>query len=140
MLLLIVKLYKTISIKYNLKQNITILSFIAHGFLNILTADMLHDLKNARSKRSLKSSNHLSNITENLLDVSSLNPHDTTGISSNPTGITSILQYILLHLFLLLPLMITNIFHLMIQTLQILWSLIMTVQNNITFAKLISSR
>ena len=44
MLTLIVKLYKTISIKYNPKQNITLLNSIAHGFLNILTADMLHDL------------------------------------------------------------------------------------------------
>ena len=50
MLTLIVKLYKTISIKYNLKQNITLLNSIAHGFLNILTADMIHDLKNTRSK------------------------------------------------------------------------------------------
>ena len=50
---------------------------------------MLHDLKNARSKRSLKSSNHLSNITENSLDESSLNHRDTTGISSNPFGIIS---------------------------------------------------
>ena len=89
MLTLIVKLYKTISINYNLKQNITVLSSIAHGFLNILTADMVHDLKNARSKRSLESSNHLPNITENSLDESSLNPNDATGISSNPTGITS---------------------------------------------------
>ena len=32
MLTLIVKLYKTISIKYNLKENITLLSSIAHGF------------------------------------------------------------------------------------------------------------
>ena len=31
----------------------------------------------------------LPNITENSLDESSLNPHDTTGTSSNPTGITS---------------------------------------------------
>ena len=45
MLTLIVKLNKTISIKYNLKQIFTVLSSIAHGFLNILTADMVHDLK-----------------------------------------------------------------------------------------------
>ena len=45
MLTLIVKLCKTISIKYSLKQNITILNSIAHDFLNILTADMTHDLK-----------------------------------------------------------------------------------------------
>ena len=89
MLTLIVKLYKTISIKYNLKQNITVLRSIAHGFTKILMADMVNNLKNARSKKSLKSSNHLPNITENSLHESSLNPHDTTGISSNATGITS---------------------------------------------------
>ena len=89
MLTLIVKLYKTISIKYNLKQNITLLNSIAHGFLNILTADMVHDLKNARSKSSSKSSHQMSNITDNPVDESSYNPNDTTGISSNPPGITS---------------------------------------------------
>ena len=89
MLTLIVKLYKTISIKYNLKQNITILNSIAHGFLKILTADMIHDLKNVRSKSSSKSSHQMSNITDNPLDESSYNPNDTTGISSNPNGMTS---------------------------------------------------
>ena len=43
-LTLIVKLYKTISIKYNLKHNITIFSSIAHDFFNILTPDMVNDL------------------------------------------------------------------------------------------------
>ena len=86
---LIVKLFKTISIKYNPKQNITILSSIAHGFVIILTADMVNYLKNARSKRLPKSSHHLPNITENPIDESSLNPNDTTNIASNPTGITS---------------------------------------------------
>ena len=33
---LLVKLYNTISIKYNLKQNITLFSSIAHGFLMFL--------------------------------------------------------------------------------------------------------
>ena len=89
MLTLIVKPYKTTSIEYNLKQSITILSSIAHGFLYSLTADMVNDLKNVRSKTSSKSSNQLSTITENPLDESSFNPNDTTGISSNPTGITS---------------------------------------------------
>ena len=50
---------------------------------------MVNDLRNPHSKRSLKSSNHLSNITENPLDESFLNLNDTTGMSSNPTGITS---------------------------------------------------
>ena len=39
-----IKLYKTISIKFNLKENITIFSSIAHGFFNILTAEMVNDL------------------------------------------------------------------------------------------------
>ena len=89
MLTLIVKSYKTISIKYNLKQNITLLNSIAHGFLNILTADMIHDLKNTRSKSSSKSSHQLPNINDNPVDESSYNPNDTTAVSSNPTGITS---------------------------------------------------
>ena len=89
MLTLIVKLYKTISIKYNLKQNITLLNSIAHGFLNILTADMLHDLKNVRSKSTSKSSQQMSNITDNPLDESSYNLNDPNGTAPNPTGITS---------------------------------------------------
>ena len=89
MLTLIGNLYKTISIKYNLKQIITILSSIAHCFLIILTVDMVNDLKNARSKKLPKSSHHLPNISDNPLDESSSNPNDTTNISSNPTGFTS---------------------------------------------------
>ena len=89
MLTLIVKLYKTISIKYNLKQNITLLNSVAHGFVNILTADMIHDLKNTRSKSSSKSSHQLPNILDNPVDESSYNLYDTTGIYSNPAGITS---------------------------------------------------
>ena len=50
---------------------------------------MVNDLKSVRSKTSSKSSNQLSTITENPLDESSFNPNDTTGISSNPIGITS---------------------------------------------------
>ena len=65
----------------------------------------------------------------------------TTFLNKCTSSITYILlfylQYYSLLLFLLLQLMITNTFHLMIHTLQILWSLIMTVKNNITFANLI---
>ena len=80
-LTLIVKLYKTISINYNLKDNITLVSSIAHGFFNILTAQMvndLHDTQNKKPKHSLfrsKSLDHLSDTS------ATLNPH--------PTGITS---------------------------------------------------
>ena len=50
-LTLIVKLYKTISIKYNLKNNITIFSSIAHGFFNVLTARMVNDPNVTQNKK-----------------------------------------------------------------------------------------
>ena len=43
---------KTISIKYNLEQNITLFSSIAHCFVNILTADMVNDLSHTHRKHS----------------------------------------------------------------------------------------
>ena len=48
---LFVKLYETISIKYNLKNNITLFSSIAHGFFNILTAQMVNDLSDIQNKK-----------------------------------------------------------------------------------------
>ena len=48
---LIIKLYETISIKYNLKHNITLLSSIAHGFFNILTAEMVNDLNETQNSK-----------------------------------------------------------------------------------------
>ena len=38
------RFYRTISIKYNLQSNISILSSIAHGFFNIVTSEMATDL------------------------------------------------------------------------------------------------
>ena len=51
-LTLIIKLYKTTSIKYNLKQKMTIFSSIAHGFFNILTAEILNDLNHTQNKKT----------------------------------------------------------------------------------------
>ena len=48
-----IKLYNAISIKYNSRQKITLLSSIAHGFLDILTAEMVNELNIARPKRPL---------------------------------------------------------------------------------------
>ena len=48
---LIIKLYKTISNKYNPKNNITLFSSIAHGFFNILTAQMVNDLNDTQNKK-----------------------------------------------------------------------------------------
>ena len=42
LLTLFIKVYKTIIIKQNLQQNITIVNSIAHGFFNILAAEMVN--------------------------------------------------------------------------------------------------
>ena len=66
-LTLIVKLYKTISIKYNLKNKITIFSSIAHGFFIVLTARMVNDLdetQNKKPKSTLLKSKSLDNFVE----------------------------------------------------------------------------
>ena len=82
-LTLIVKPYKTISIKCNLKNNNTLFSSTAHGFFNILTAQMvndLHDTQNKKPKKSFfksKSLDHLSDTQTTLIDLS-------TGITSPP--------------------------------------------------------
>ena len=54
-LTLIVNLYKTISFEYNLKNNTTLFSSIAHGFFNILTAQMVNDLHDTQNKKPKKS-------------------------------------------------------------------------------------
>ena len=82
-LTLIVNLYKTISIKNNLKQNITIFSSIAHDFFNILTAQMVNDLKDTHPQKPtlpLKTSKYLDNFPDN--STNSINNH--TGITSPP--------------------------------------------------------
>ena len=80
---LIVKLYRTISIKYNLKQNITIFSSIAHGFLNIRTAQMVNNLKDTHHQKPalpLKTSKSL----DNSLDYSTNSIYNPNGLISPP--------------------------------------------------------
>ena len=67
---LIIKLYKTISIKYNLKNNFTLFSSIAHGFSNVLTAQMVNDL-NETQKKKPKSTLLKSKSLDNFIDTSS---------------------------------------------------------------------
>ena len=78
------KIFKLISIKHNLKQIITLLRSIAHGFFKIITAEMVIDLKD--SQRTLppnKSSYQLSTIIENPSDDSSDNSDDPIKTSNN---------------------------------------------------------
>ena len=82
-LTLIVKHYKTISIKYNLKNNSTLFSSIAHSFFNILTAQMVNDLHDTQNKKTKspfsksKSLDHLSDTSTSLISYS-------TGITYPP--------------------------------------------------------
>ena len=90
---LIVKLYKTISIKYNLKQNITIISSKAHGFFNILRAEIVNDLNDThhhKPKLALKisKSSPMPHLNDNPLDDFS-NSDDQTNHNTTPTGITT---------------------------------------------------
>ena len=49
----LLKFNRTISIKYNLQSNIYILSPIAHGFLNIVTSEMVTDLNNTGKRKRI---------------------------------------------------------------------------------------
>ena len=49
----LLKFYRTISIKYNLQSNISILSSIAHGFFNIVTLEMVTDLNNTGKRKRI---------------------------------------------------------------------------------------
>ena len=81
---LIVKLYKTISIKYNLKNNITLFGSIAHGFFNVLTARMVNDLNETQNKKP-KSTLSNSKSLDNFIDTSTnLNNHSTDVTSPPP--------------------------------------------------------
>ena len=85
---LLVNLYKTISIKYNFKQNIN-LSSLAHGFLNIITAQMVNALKPQRPLPAVKSSQQVSTMSENPLDESSDNSEGPTNTPNLSPGIIS---------------------------------------------------
>ena len=63
------KFYRTISLKYNLQSNISIiLSSIAHGFLNIVTSEMMTDLNNTgKRKRTYTKHKITTSETDNIL-------------------------------------------------------------------------
>ena len=86
---LLIKLYKTISLKNNPKQNIIIFSSIPHDFFNIFTAEMVNDLSDThhqKPKLALQTSKSLTHLTDNPLEDFSDNPINSI---NNPTGITS---------------------------------------------------
>ena len=83
-------IYKT-TLKPNLKNNVTLLSCIAHGFLNILSSDIVNDLNDAHTQRPLPPIESLqqfplSTINEHPLDESSDNSEDPTNPFTKPSG------------------------------------------------------
>ena len=63
-LIFLLKFFRTISIKYNVQSNISILSSIAHGFLNIVTSEMVTGL-NVTGKRKRMYTKHKITTSEN---------------------------------------------------------------------------
>ena len=66
--------------KYNLKNNITLFSSIAHGFFNVLTARMVNDLNETQNKKP-KSTLLKSKSLDNFIDTSTnliIHPPDVT--------------------------------------------------------------
>ena len=63
-LFFLLKFYRTISIKYNLQSNISILSSKAHGFFNIVTSELVTDLNNT-GKRKRMYTKHKITTSEN---------------------------------------------------------------------------
>ena len=61
---ILLEFYRTISIKYNLQSNISILSSIVHGVFNIVTSEMVTD-KNNTGKRKRKHTKHKITTSEN---------------------------------------------------------------------------
>ena len=49
----LLQFYRTISLKYNLQSNISILSSIAHGLLIIVTSEMVTDLNNTGKRKRI---------------------------------------------------------------------------------------
>ena len=80
---LLVKLYKTISIKFNLKRNITLFSSIAHGFFIVLTARMVNDLNETQNKKP-KSTLLKSKSLDNFIDTSTNLINHSTDVTSPP--------------------------------------------------------
>ena len=64
----LLKFYRTISIKYNLQSNISILSSIAHGFFIIVTSEMVTDLNNTGKRKRIYTKHKLTTSeTDNIL-------------------------------------------------------------------------
>ena len=101
-LTLIVKLYETISTKYILKNNITLFSSIAHGFFNILTAQMVNDLHDTQNKKP-KNPFFKSKSLDYLSDTSTILINYSTGITSPSPFYTKRSNKLQIPKFILIP-------------------------------------
>ena len=81
-LTLIIKLYKTISIKYNLKNNITLFSSIAHGFFSARMVSDLNETQNKKPKSKLFKSKSLDNFIDTSTNLILIN--HSTDVTSPP--------------------------------------------------------
>ena len=98
---LLFKLYKTISIESNLKNNFTLFSSIAHGF-NILAAQMVNDLNDNQNKKP-KNTLSKSKSLDHFSDTSTTLIKHSTGITSPPPFYTKRHNKLLIPKFKLFP-------------------------------------
>ena len=81
----LLRFYRTKSIKFNLQSNISILSSIAHGFLNKVTSETVTDLNNTEKRKRIYTK-HKITTSENdhiLLVVRKRNTYSKKRYSDN---------------------------------------------------------
>ena len=66
----LLRFYRTISIKYNLQSNISILTLIAHGFFNIVTSEMVTDLHNTGTRKRIYTKHKITTSEKDLILLS----------------------------------------------------------------------
>ena len=89
----LLKFYRTISIKYNLQSNISILSSIAHGFFNIVTSEMVTDSNNTGKRKRIYTKHKITTTeTDNIL-LSEKGKHKKMRKYSNYDSPFSLLKY-----------------------------------------------
>ena len=76
---LLLRFYRTISIKYNLQSNISILSSIAHGFFNIVTSEMVTDLNNTGKRKRIYTKHKITTSENDHILLSEKETHNPIG-------------------------------------------------------------
>ena len=72
----LLKFFRTINIKYNLKSNNSIMSSIAYGFFNIIESEMVTDLNNTGKHKRMYSKHKITTSENDNIMLSEKGTHD----------------------------------------------------------------